>query len=931
MSDAPAHALPAVAVVAAQQSDPDLGLTAVEVDERRARYGPNTLAEADPVPGWQRLLAQFADPVVYLLLAAIGISGAVWIVEGADGFPFDVAVIAVIVVANAILGFVQERKAEEAVAALQSMTRSEALVVRDGSEHRIDAAELVPGDVILLAEGAVVPSDARLVEVRALNVAEAALTGESTPVEKGVEAVAASAGVADRICMVHRGTSVVSGRGRAVVTATGSATEVGRIATMLNATESEPTPLQREIDSIGKTLGVAVVFIAVGVVASMVIIDGLRTGEELLGALLIGVSLAVAAVPEGLPAVLSVVLALGVQRMSKQNALVKRLLSVEALGSSTVICTDKTGTLTRNEMMVRRVVVPSADVYVTGEGYEPTGQLVLSDGPLTDRASLDEIDFLSLAGVLASDATIVEVDGAVTALGDPTEAALVALRDKVADAEVRSQKRFERTGEIPFTSERRRMSTIDLDTVTGDTLMITKGAPDALFERCNDELCDGVPRPFDDAARDRWERAVDDLGDEALRTLAVAFRRLEPPRTSDGSWSDADEQQLTLLGVVGIMDPPRVEARDAIGVAHQAGIEIVMITGDHPRTASRIAVELGIQRTGVPAVSGAEIAQATDAELAELAASTNVYARVAPEDKLRIVQALTDRGEVVAMTGDGVNDAPALKAASIGVAMGVTGTDVSKEASDMILLDDNFATIVAAVGEGRAIFHNIRSFLRYLLGSNIGEVLTVFLGVLAASMIGLTGVDGPAAPLLAVQILWINLITDTGPALALGVDPPLPGLMDRRPRRLSERIVDRRMQVGIGLVGLTMAAVTLLMLDLRLPGGVFDGDRDLPYARTAAFTVLVLAQLFNTFSARSDTESAFVRPFANRWLVWAIVLSLGLQFAVVYVPVLNSAFGTVPLDAVDWVLSAVLASAVIWVAEVRKALLRRRTPVDELD
>ncbi len=440
-----------------------------------------------------------------------------------------------------------------------------------------------------------------------------------------------------------------------------------------------------------------------------------------------------------------------------------------------------------------------------------------------------------------------------------------------------------------------------------------------------------------DARRVRWSEVVDGMADNALRTLAVAYRTLAVDgdvRTDDLDLDldgESVEDQLVLLAVVGIMDPPRPEAGQAIEVAHQAGIRVAMITGDHPRTAARIASELGIADDDGHVVSAAELSACDDDELAELVRNSSVYARVAPEHKLRIVKALTGQGEIVAMTGDGVNDAPALKAANIGVAMGITGTDVSKEAADMILTDDNFATIVAAVDEGRAIFHNIRSFLRYLLSSNVGEVLAVFLGVIGASVIGLTDGDGPAAPLLAVQILWINLITDTGPALALGIDPPPPGLMQRRPRRLSARIVDRRMQAGIGLIGLTMAIATLIMLDARLPGGLIEGDQDLATARTAAFTVLVLAQLFNAFAARSDTESAFVRMFSNRWLVAAVGLSFALQVAVVHLPVLNRAFGTVPLEVSDWVWAVALASSVIWVAEIRKIVLRRRTPVAELD
>lgn len=462
--------------------------------------------------------------------------------------------------------------------------------------------------------------------------------------------------------------------------------------------------------------------------------------------------------------------------------------------------------------------------------------------------------------------------------------------------------------------------------------MVVKGAPDLLLDRCRDERKAGRVAALTAERRQWWVAAIDGLAGQAFRTLAMAYR----PLTSSDSGNDFDEtaeDDLVLLGVVGIIDPPRGEVVRAIELAHRAGIRVAMITGDHPSTAAQIAIELGVAEPGEQVVTGPELSASSDAELAELVANTSVYARVAPEHKLRIVQALISNGEVVAMTGDGVNDAPALKGASIGIAMGLTGTDVSKEAADMILTDDNFATIVAAVNEGRAIFHNIRSFLRYLLSSNVGEVLTVFLGVVGAGWIGLSDSagDGLAAPLLAAQILWINLITDAAPALALGVDPPLPGLMERHPRRPGERVIDRRMQTGIGLIGLTMALATLFMLDLKLPGGLIEGGEDLTTARTGAFTVLVLAQLFNTFNARSDTESIRGRLLINRWLLAALCLSLALQVAVVYIPFLHESFGTSPLTAFDWVLAVVLASSVVWVSEIRKFFLRRRTAVADLD
>jgi calcium-translocating P-type ATPase len=604
-----------------------------------------------------------------------------------------------------------------------------------------------------------------------------------------------------------------------------------------------------------------------------------------------------------------------------------------------VICTDKTGTLTRNEMTVRRMAVPSGEIEVTGTGYGPAGNLLLdgaelhADGADASAAIRDEVQWVLVGGTLASDASVQAVDGLYVPLGDPTEAAIIAAQPKAGVEPDHVSRRFDRKAEIPFSSERKRMSTIASDADDdGRLIMAAKGAPDILLDRCAAERRAGKVVQLTAERRRWWLARVESMAADALRTLAVAYRPFGAgelgPELDEGA-----EHDLVLLGVVGIIDPPRDEVGSSIDVAHRAGIRVVMITGDHPATASEIAAELGITEPGARAMSGPELSAISDSELDKLTPEISVYARVSPEHKLRIVRSLASSGEVVAMTGDGVNDAPALKAADIGIAMGITGTDVSKEASDMILTDDNFATIVAAVSEGRAIFHNIRSFLRYLLSSNIGEVLTVFLGTVAAGAIGLTASagNGIAAPLLATQILWINLVTDSGPALALGIDPPSKGLMDRRPRRPGERIIDGRMQVGIGVVGLAMAVSTLAMLDLQLPGGLFGGDHDLTTARTAAFTTLVLAQLFNTFNARSDTETIWGRVFINRWLLAAIAVSVGLQVAVVYLPFLNEAFGTAPLPLADWVLAAALASSVIWVTELRKAILRRTTPARELD
>jgi Ca2+-transporting ATPase len=907
--------------------DPASGLSSAAAAERLARAGHNRLDPAAQVPTWRKLLAQFADPLIYLLLAAIVISVVAWALEGAHGVPFEAIVIAVIVVANAVLGFVQERKAEQAVAALQRMAAPTAALLRDGRQVRIPAAEIVPGDLLVLGEGDAVGADGRLVQVASLSVAESSLTGESEPVLKDSATLPAPAPLGDRTNMVFSGTAVTRGRGRAVVTATGMGTEMGRIAALLGRTKEERTPLQREVDLVGRMLGIAVIVIAVVVMAAILLTSDIQEPSDLVQVLLLGVSLAVAAVPEGLPAVLSVVLALGVQRMAAKHAIVKKLSSVETLGSASVICSDKTGTLTRNEMTVQRVVTRSGEVAVTGIGYRPEGELLFSDRPLPDGPLLEEVRAVLGGGSLANDAVLGEVDdGQWRIQGDPTDAAFLVAERKLGITEQR-RARFERVGEVPFTSERKLMTSIEVDAARqGRIAVVTKGAPDVLLARCTHERVGEAEEALTEARRAEILAVVDRLAEAALRTLAVAYRPLkatEPPAAEESL-----EQELVFAGVVGIIDPPRPEAAAAIAEAHAAGLRVIMITGDHPRTAARIATDLGIAapaegQPAAAALTGLELDALDDQAFAEPVREVSVYARVAPEHKLRIVDALQADGNIVAMTGDGVNDAPALKSADIGVAMGIAGTDVTKEAANMILADDNFATIVAAVREGRAIFANIRKFLRYLLSSNIGEVLTMFLGVVGASVIGLDVAGGAVvAPLLATQILWINLLTDTGPALAMGVDPPPGDVMRHPPRKLTDRVIDREMQLGVVFVGLVMGLVTLATIDLELPGGLVEGSADLVEARTAGFTVLVLAQLFNTFNSRSERVSAFRGLFTNRWLWAAIALSLLLQVLVVHVPLLNRAFGTTPLSAGDWVRCFAMASLVLWADELKKLLMR---------
>ncbi len=906
--------------------DIDRGLSAEEASRRLARDGRNELRARPRGPAWRRILAQFQDPLIYLLLAAVAVALTAWLIEGRVGWPVDAVVIAAIVLLNGVLGFVQEAKAENAVAALAKMTAATSAVLRDGKPRRVPSSELVCGDVLLLAEGDAVGADARLIQASTLRVLEAALTGESEAVLKDTATLARPAALGDQINMVFKGTAVAQGTGRAVVTSTGMDSQVGKVAAMLEATREEPTPLEKEVARIGRSLGLAVVVIAAVVVGTILAMSEIGSVADVVHVLLLGVALAVAAVPEGLPAILSVVLALGVQRMARHHAIVKNLSSVETLGSASVICTDKTGTLTRSEMTIERVMTVSGATQVSGVGYSPEGQVLhagaaLAEGPL--RA--ENIVVLS-GGSLAGNADLRQAEGGAWEIhGDPTEAAFLVAERKLGLTE-RRQSRFERIGEIPFTSERKLMTTIERDREHGDEIvLITKGAPDVLLGRCDRARSGLQIMALDDALRARLLADVDTLSDAALRTLAVAYRPLDTDE--DPAATESLERHLIFVGTVGMIDPPREEAAVAIREAHRAGIRVIMITGDHPRTAARIAADLGIVASGAGALTGLQLDALAGDAFAAAVRTTSVYARVSPAHKLRIVDALQADGNIVAMTGDGVNDAPALKAADIGVAMGITGTEVTKEAAKMILADDNFATIVEAVREGRAILDNIRKFLRYLLSTNMGEVLTVFLGVVGAGVIGLHAGDANGVvvlPLLATQLLWINLVTDSGPALAMGVDPPTDDLMSRQPRHLDERVIDARMWSGVIQTGVVIAVVTLLTMDMHLPGGLIPGSHDIATARTAGFTVLVFTSLFGCLTARSDVTSAFTNLFVNPWLWGALALSVLLQVAVVNLAFLNVAFGTVPLTLEQWLLCIGMGSGVLWYSEARKLVVRAR-------
>lgn len=942
-------------VAKALDVDTNTGLSSAEAQRRLEKFGPNQLASAPPVPKWKKFLAQFQDPLVYLLLAATVISLIAWFIERSHGtagevLPFDAIVIILILIVNAVLGYIQEARAEQAVEALAQMTAPQTSVLRDGKIVHINTADVVPGDIVVLGEGDTVSADGRLFAAASLRIAEASLTGESVPVGKKPDTLDSAKALGDRTNMIFNGTSVTQGTGRAIVTGTGMNTQVGKIADMLSQTDDEDTPLQKEMTHVSKILGIAVCIIAAVVLVALFITQGFhKMPDDLIDSLLLAVSLAVAAVPEGLATILTVVLALGVQRMAKHNAIVKKLSSVETLGSASVICSDKTGTLTRNEMTVERIVTPSGEVQLTGTGYEPKGKMLGMGGDaIEENAPVNAEALRTIAvGAFANDGDLRQNDaGQWEIVGDPTEVSLVVASRKIkAD---RALGKLDRVAEVPFTSERKRMAVIGKDSSDNGNLSVyAKGAPDVLLGYCTRIAVGDAVRPMTEGDRQEILATVERLSGEAYRTLGEAYRPLGTTSLADipgiktnaagqvtdiSEQSDVIERDLIWAGMVGIIDPPRTEVRDSVAEAHRAGIRTVMITGDHPLTAARIASDLGIIEKGGKALTGDQLdAMPDEAAFDKATSEVSVYARVAPEHKLKIVESLQRQGNIAAMTGDGVNDAPAVKSADIGVAMGITGTEVTKESAKMILADDNFSTIVAAVREGRVIFDNIRKFLRYLLSSNVGEVFTVFGGVMLAGVLGITqpGTTGVAVPLLATQLLWINLLTDAAPALAMGVDPQTDDVMARSPRKLTDRVIDRDMWIDIAFIGIIMAAVTLIGMDMHLEGGLFT-DRSIGgthefqmiEARTMGFTILVFAQLFNAIASRSARQSAFVGLFSNKWLWGAIGLSVVLQLVVIYVPFLNSAFGTTPLGPWAWVECICLAAVVLIASEIYKAIMR---------
>jgi P-type Ca2+ transporter type 2C len=897
------HTLTPEAVLAALSTGPQ-GLSDAEALKRLECYGPNELAAGKTISVWSILLRQFTNLLIAILLAATVISFVL-------GERLDAWVILAIVLACVVLGFVQEYRAEQAAAALQKLAAPVATVVREGKERAIPAREVVPGDVLVLHTGDRVAADGRLLEEINLKADEALLTGESLAAGKKTAPVAdPDLAVADRKCMVFGGTVITYGRGRAVATATGMDTEFGKIARMLTDVTEDQTPLEARMAGIGRVLSVICLTVAVG--ASVL---GVLRGHQWLEMLIWGISLAVAAVPESLPAVVTGALAIGTTRMARKNAIVKRLPAVETMGCTTVICTDKTGTLTKNEMTVRWLFLDGALIEVSGSGYEPAGSFAMGGAAVSpgDHPVLAEIARIAL---LCNDAALEENHGNWTVRGDPTEGALLVLGRKAGlDPEALSLE-FPRVAEIPFSSDVKRMSTFHQE--PGAVLMCVKGAPERLLPRAEKMLTAQGERPMQDEDHEAVYAQAAQMAREALRVLGLAYRRL--PEVPDLE-SDQVDPELVWVGLVAMIDPPRPEARQAVEECRRAGIRVIMVTGDHPVTASAVAREVGLILPGQEShavITGPELNRLSDPELKEALREVRVFARVAPEHKLRLVDILKAQGEVVAMTGDGVNDAPALKRADIGVAMGITGTEVTKGTAAMILADDNFATLVAAVEEGRAIFDNIKKYLIFLLSCNLAEILVLT----GAFFLGLP------LPLIALQILWVNLTTDGLPALALGVDPKAPDIMSRPPRPPAEGVFSPTVNALCGAIALYLTVILIPLFGYYYywnPWELGNPEMVLTEAQTMVFITLVLAELVNAFNCRSDYLSLFkVGVFGNRFLILSVLASLAMMVAVIEWEPLSRLFHTTPLRWQDWLLAAGLSLTLVPVVELTKWITGRQ-------
>jgi len=914
----PWYALSESEVLERLETDPEQGLKPTDVQQRQAQHGLNELPTEAGTSAWKLLVAQFAEIMVVVLLAAAVISVLIGDIK-------DAVVILAIVVLNAALGFFQEYQAEQALAALSAMQTPTVRVRRNGHVQEVSAADLVPGDIVLLEAGDRIPADGRLLEAVNLNIDESALTGESQAVEKSTTTLPATEpppAIADQSNLVFMGTSVTYGRAVMAVIATGLKTQLGAIAALLQRVEKGKTPLQERLERVSLVLAGAALAVCV-----LVFVTGVLRGEDVEEMLLTAISLAVAAIPEGLPAVITIALALGARRMIRRRALIRKLPAVETLGSVSVICSDKTGTLTRNEMTVTLIGLPGRDdVTVSGIGYEPVGSFY------EGKRAINVVDDAVLARMLKAAALCTDAfleqsaeDGRWVIVGDTTEGALLVAARKAGWSRSILEGDLPRRAELPFSSERKAMTTIHepvgsfAEALFGEKAYVafTKGAPDQLVSWASQEVMPDGPVPLTPERRQAWSDKIEEMAGQGLRVIGIGYRPLDAiPDTLE---PEHLERELRLLGLIGIVDPPRPEAKAAVQVAAEAGIRAVMITGDHKMTAIAIARQLGIMGPRDRALTGVELDRLSADELRDVVLEVCVYARVSPEHKLRIVEALQSHGQIVAMTGDGVNDAPALKQANIGVAMGITGTDVSKGAADMVLTDDNFATIVAAVEEGRTIYDNIRKFIRYLLSTNTGEIIAMF----AALVIGLR------VPLLAIHILWINLVTDGLPAVALGFEPGEPDVMKRKPRSPRESIFAQGVGLHVLWVGLWIGISTLLGLlwALNRHGGeLFDpSDEALLVARTVAFSILALSQVFEVSAIHGGDASFWQMPLHRNPLLWlAVLLTAVLQMIVVYSPFAQEILKTTSLDATELIVSWLLAGSIFPAVEVEKYLRRRR-------
>jgi Ca2+-transporting ATPase len=898
----------------------DTGLTPTEAQQRLSKHGPNELKKEKGKSPLKILLGQFTDILMVILLIAVALSIAV-------GEVTDAIIIIAIVIASAVLGFTQEYRSEKAVEALKKMTAPSASVLRDGKEIKIPATELVPGDIVSLYTGDKVPADGRLIEAFAMKNDEAPLTGESSAVNKSAETLPEQTQLNDRSNMVYSGTVVVYGRGKAIVTSTGMATEFGKIAEMVQSAPQEKTPLEKRLAGVGKVIGALALIVAVSVGVIGIVIEQRPVLEMVLWA----VSLAVAAVPEALPAIVTGALAIGMYRMAKSSAIVKRLPAVETLGSTSVICSDKTGTMTKGEMTVRCLYVNDQSVQVTGIGYAPEGEFQVDGKTITPDQNLKT---LLKTAVLCNDSGLEQDSqtGKWMVKGDPTEGALVVAAAKIGISKDQLDIEEPRTFEVPFSSERKRMTTIH--TAGDKKVAYMKGAPEMVIERCSKILLDGKLQPFTKEDQTRYFQITEELAMQALRNLAFAYKELPV----DAEFTEAMEKDFVFVGLMSMIDPPRKEVKDAIGICRKAGIRVVMITGDHQLTATAVGKELTlIDEAGAQTqvLTGQELEEMSDEQLAAVVENIHIYARVSPEHKVRIVKAWKAKNQVVAMTGDGVNDAPALKMSDIGVAMGFSGTEVSNEASDMVLGDYNFASIVKAVKEGREIYDNIKKYLTYLLQCNVMEILVMFFAValvptlagifspgLAATEAGRNSISSAAIALTAVQLLWMNLVTDGLPAIALGVDPGDPDLMERKPRKPNESIFSRDVKTYLIGMPIIMSVMLLLAFFWHMP---WLGEHQLLEARTQLLTAMIMMELVIALSMRSLKYPLLkVGVFKNKYLWLAIIISFALQLVILYVPYLQGLFDVHAPELIDWVVAVLFAGIIFSVIEIGKYVTSRK-------